>query len=52
MGQVILIDNGEFDTAGLFGAVAVLGLVGVVLTGLVSYIEHRVLFWHESAARL
>ena len=52
MGQVILIDNGEFDTAGLFGAVAVLGLIGVVLTGLVSYIEHRVLFWHESAAGL
>jgi NitT/TauT family transport system permease protein len=52
MGQVILIDNGEFDTAGLFAAVAVLGLIGVVLTGLVSYIEHRVLFWHESAAPL
>jgi NitT/TauT family transport system permease protein len=52
MGQVILIDNGEFDTAGLFGAVAVLALIGVVLTGAVSYIEHRVLFWHESSAGL
>lgn len=52
MGQIILIDNGEFDTAGLFGAVAVLAAIGVVLTGLVSYIEHRVLSWHESAAGL
>ena len=52
MGQVILIDNGEFDTAGLFGAVTVLAVIGVVLTGVVSYIEYRLLFWHESAAGL
>ncbi|MSP23144.1 MAG: ABC transporter permease [Dehalococcoidia bacterium] len=49
MGQRILIDNGDFNTAGLFGAVTVLAVIGVVLTGLVSYIEYRVLFWHESA---
>ncbi len=50
MGQIILIDNGEFDTAGLFAAVTVLAAIGVVLTALVAYIERRVLFWHESAA--
>ncbi|MFN8639481.1 MAG: ABC transporter permease [Dehalococcoidia bacterium] len=52
MGQIILIDNGEFDTAGLFGAVAVLAAIGVALTAVVAYIERRVLFWHESAAGL
>ncbi|MCC6237843.1 MAG: ABC transporter permease [Dehalococcoidia bacterium] len=52
MGQIILIDNGEFDTAGLFGAVTVLAVIGVVLTALVAYIERRVLFWHESSAGL
>lgn len=52
MGQIILIDNGDFDTAGLFGAVAVLALIGVVLTALVAYVERRVLFWHESSAGL
>jgi NitT/TauT family transport system permease protein len=49
MGQLILIANGEFDTAALFGAVVVLAGLGVTLTVLVSYLERRVLFWHESS---
>ncbi|MSQ30887.1 MAG: ABC transporter permease [Dehalococcoidia bacterium] len=49
MGQVILIANGDFDTAVLFGAVFVLGALGVSLTALVSYLERRVLDWHESS---
>ena len=49
MGQVILIANGDFDTAVLFGAVVVLGALGVSLTALVSYVERRVLDWHESS---
>lgn len=52
MGQIILIDNADFDTAGLFAAVTVLAAIGVVLTGIVAYIERRVLFWHESSAGL
>jgi NitT/TauT family transport system permease protein len=52
MGQIILIDNVDLDTAGLFGAVAVLAVIGVVLTAAVAYIERRVLFWHESSAGL
>jgi NitT/TauT family transport system permease protein len=49
MGQVILIANGDFDTPVLFGAVFVLGALGVSLTALVSYLERRVLDWHESS---
>lgn len=48
MGQLILIANGDFDTPALFGAIVVLATLGVVLTGVVAYIEQRVLFWHES----
>jgi NitT/TauT family transport system permease protein len=49
MGQVILIANGDFDTPVLFGAVFVLGALGVSLTAIVSYLERRVLSWHESS---
>ena len=49
MGQLILIANGDFDTPVLFGAVVVLAVLGVSLTALVSYVERRVLFWHESS---
>jgi NitT/TauT family transport system permease protein len=48
MGQLILIANGDLDSPALFAAVFVLAAIGVVLTGIVSYIERRVLFWHES----
>ncbi len=48
MGQLILIANGDLDSPALFAAVFVLAAIGVVLTGVVSYIERRVLFWHES----
>lgn len=50
MGQLILIANGDLDSPALFAAVFVLAAIGVVLTGVVSYIERRVLFWHESVA--
>ena len=49
MGQLILIANGDFDTATLFGAVFVLAALGVSLTAIVSYLERRVLDWHESS---
>lgn len=48
MGQLILIANGDLDTATLFAAVAVLVTLGVLLTGLLAYSERRVLFWHAS----
>ena len=48
VGQIIVIANGELDTPVMFGAISVLALIGVTLTGAVAYIERRVLFWHES----
>ena len=50
VGQLILIFNGEFNTAGLFGAIVVLAVMGVVFTAVLATIERRVLFWHESAS--
>ncbi len=48
MGQLILVANGDFDTPVLFGAVVVLAALGVSLTVAISYVERRVLDWHES----
>ena len=48
MGQLILVANGDFDTPALFGAVIVLAGLGVSLTVGVSYVERRVLDWHDS----
>ena len=48
MGQLILVANGDFDTPALFGAVIVLATMGVSLTVAISYLERRVLDWHES----
>jgi len=48
MGQLILVANGDFDTPALFGAVVVLAGLGVSLTVAISYLERRVLDWHES----
>ncbi len=50
VGQIIVIANGELDTPVLFGAVFVLALIGVTFTGIIAYIERRVLFWHESSS--
>lgn len=48
MGQLILVANGDFDTPALFGAVIVLAAMGVSLTVGISYLEQRVLDWHDS----
>jgi ABC-type nitrate/sulfonate/bicarbonate transport system permease component len=48
VGQVILVANGDFDTATLVGAVLVLGALAVALTSAVALLERRLLFWHES----
>jgi NitT/TauT family transport system permease protein len=49
IGLIILIANSDFDTASLFAAVVVLAVIAVTLTALVSFVERRVLWWHESA---
>ncbi|HRC63327.1 MAG TPA: ABC transporter permease subunit, partial [Dehalococcoidia bacterium] len=48
LGQVILIANGDFDTASLFAAVLVLAALAVLLSGALALLERTVLFWHES----
>ncbi len=50
MGRLILIANGDFDTPVLFGAVIVLAVLGVALTGLVALVERRVLRWHDASS--
>lgn len=52
IGQVVLIANADFDTPALFAAVIVLALLAVTLTGAISLLERRLLFWHDSAERL
>lgn len=51
LGQVILIANGDFDTASLFAAVLVLAAIAVLLSGALALLERRLLFWHESSER-
>lgn len=48
LGLVIFAANGQLDTPTLFAAVTVLAVMGVTLNVLVSLLERRVLFWHES----
>jgi NitT/TauT family transport system permease protein len=52
IGQIVLIANADFDTPALFAAVIVLALLAVALTGAISLLERRLLFWHDSAERL
>jgi NitT/TauT family transport system permease protein len=48
LGHVILRANSNLDTPTLFAAIAVLALSGVLIYTLISLVERRVLFWHES----
>jgi len=49
LGQVILIANGDFDTASLFAAVLVLAALAVFLSGALALLERKLLFWHDSS---
>ena len=48
LGSVIIVAHNNLDMPTLFAAVLVLALMGIGLTILTSYVERRVLFWHES----
>jgi ABC-type nitrate/sulfonate/bicarbonate transport system permease component len=48
LGLVIYRANSNLDTPTLFAAIAVLALTGIVIYGIISLVERRVLFWHES----
>ena len=48
LGLVIFVANYNLDTPTLFAAIGVLAIIGVTLNILLSLLERRVLFWHES----
>ena len=48
LGLVIYRANSNLDTPTLFAAIAVLALTGIAIYGMISALERRVLFWHES----
>ncbi len=51
LGYVILTAQGTFDTAQIFAANIVLGAVGIVLFGVMSALERRLVPWHASQHR-
>jgi NitT/TauT family transport system permease protein len=48
LGLVIFVANANLDTPTLFAAIGVLALTGVTLNVLLSLVERRLLFWHET----
>ncbi len=48
LGSVIVVAHYDLDMPTLFSAGLTLALIGIGLTILISYVERRVLFWHES----
>jgi NitT/TauT family transport system permease protein len=48
LGRVIIVANGNLDTAELFAAVAILGIMGLLLFLVVDIIERFVVRWHVS----
>ncbi|MDP6512398.1 MAG: ABC transporter permease [SAR202 cluster bacterium] len=49
LGSVIIVAHSNLDMVTLFDAIFVLAFMGVGLTVLVSVIERKALFWHESS---
>lgn len=48
LGVVIFRANANLDTPTLFAAIGVLAITGVAINIILSILERRVLFWHES----
>lgn len=51
LGQVILSAQGTFDTARVFAALVILGVLGVALIGAVDLAEHLTMPWRHNAVR-
>ena len=49
LGSVIVVAHSNLDTITLFGAIFTLAFMGIGLTLLLSLVERKALFWHESA---
>ncbi|MDB5592099.1 ABC transporter permease [Enterovirga sp.] len=50
LGYVILTAQGQFDTARVFAAIAILGVLGVVLIGALDVVERYALPWRHRVA--
>ena len=50
LGSIIIVAHSNLDMPTLFSAIVVLSVMGIVLFALVSFIERKALFWHESSS--
>ena len=48
LGSVIIVAHNNIDMPTLFSAVITLAVIGVSLTVALSYLEKKVLFWHDA----
>ena len=48
LGRVIILAGARFDQTTVFAGVLVLAIMGIGLTAVVSWLEKRLLYWHES----
>ncbi len=48
LGRVILLASNDFNQPAVFAGVVVLAIMGIGLTAIVTWLEKRLLFWHES----
>ncbi len=48
IGHVIAVANGNLDTATVFASIVTLTLIGATLNAVISFLEGRALWWHES----
>ncbi|MER3420710.1 MAG: ABC transporter permease [Chloroflexota bacterium] len=48
LGRVVLLAHSNLDMPTLFAGVFTLASLGVLLTGVISLLERRLLFWHEA----
>jgi len=51
LGYLIMLSQGQYDTVTMFGAIAVLALLGIVLFFLLDALERLALPWHVSRRR-
>lgn len=48
LGRVVFLKAASLDQVAVFAGVFVLAAMGILLTAVVSWLERRLLFWHES----
>jgi NitT/TauT family transport system permease protein len=48
LGRVIIYAGAQFDQLSVFAGVLVLAIMGIGLTAVISWLERRFLYWHES----